>query len=254
MGSIVEIDHVSKFFSDRTGRITTALDNVSLDIKEGEIVSLVGQTGSGKTTLGRITVGLSQPSNGLVRFLGKNITDYKNLKELWKKAQIIHQDPYSSLDQYLSVKEVLDRPLRYLLEIKDTKERTNEIIETLRASGLPEDSMYKRISELSGGERQRISVSRAFIINPLYVVADEPTTMVDAVHRNEILNQIIKFKNAKNASILIITHDISIAVELSNRIAIIHNGKILEVSDVENIKRSDNEYTQSLFKAVQYTL
>ena len=165
---------------------------------------------------------------------------------------MIHQDPYSSLDQYLTVREVLDRPLRYLLEIRDSKEREETIAETLRMSGLPENSIDKRISELSGGERQRISVSRAFIINPLYVVADEPTTMVDAVHRNEILNQIINFKNAKNASILIITHDISIAIELSNRIAIIHNGKILEVSDVESIKRSGNEYTQSLFKAIQY--
>ena len=254
MVSIVEVDHVSKFFTDRTGRITTALDDVSLGIQKGEIVSIVGQTGSGKTTFGRITVGLSQPSKGMVRFEGEDIASYKQLKELWKKAQMIHQDPYSSLDQYLTVREVLDRPLRYLLEIRDAKEREETIAETLRMSGLPENSMDKRISELSGGERQRISVSRAFIINPLYVVADEPTTMVDAVHRNEILNQIINFKNAKNASILIITHDISIAIELSNRIAIIHNGKILEVSDVESIKRSSNEYTQSLFKAIQYTV
>ena len=159
MGSIVEVDHVSKFFSDRTGRITTALDDVSLDIQKGEIVSIVGQTGSGKTTFGRITVGLSQPSKGMVRFEGDDIASYKQLKELWKKGQMIHQDPYSSLDQYLTVKEVLDRPLRYLLEIRDAKEREETIVETLRMSGLPENSMDKRISELSGGERQRISVS-----------------------------------------------------------------------------------------------
>jgi peptide/nickel transport system ATP-binding protein len=244
---VVSFEEVYKYFRDTTGKIITAVDGVKLKIKEDEIMALVGESGSGKTTLGRISVGLIQPSKGRVLFNGKEISDYTK-KELWKRAQYIHQDPYSSLDPYLTVGDVLDRPLKYLLGIDDEKTRREIVQSFLQRAGMEHIPLTTRINRLSGGERQRVLVGRAFIIKPKFVAADEPTSMVDFVHRNEILNMLFNLKKESNSSIMFITHDLSIASYISNRIAIMHKGRIVEFGSKNQVVDTPfHPYTQALF-------
>ena len=153
------------------------MDGVDIDIYENEVVALIGESGSGKTTMGRLAIKLTKASKGKVFFESKNLEGYET-RELWKKAQYIHQDPYSSLDPYLSVREVLERPLGNLLKITDPKERHDIVDDLMNKIGLGYVSTSSKIGQLSGGEKQRILVSRAFLSKPKFVAADEPTTMV----------------------------------------------------------------------------
>lgn len=247
MESLVSFSNVSKYYKDKKGNLVTAVDNVNLSVEKNQVVALVGESGSGKTTLGRMAAGLVRPSKGEVIFAGKEIQDY-NPKELWKKAQYIHQDPYSSLDAYLTVKEVLDRPLRYLAGVNDAKEREVAITTFLQNIGLEHVNLNTKIKRLSGGEKQRILVSRAFILGPEFVAADEPTTMVDFIHRNEILEILMKLRKEYAASILFITHDLSLASYLADYVAIMYRGSIVEYGKADRLlKTPKHPYTQALF-------
>ena len=242
----VKVEHVSKYY--KVGRnIITALEDVNLEIRRGEILAVVGESGSGKTTLGKITVGLVRPSLGRVLIGGKNIFDVKDPKEVWKIAQYIHQDPYSALDPYMTVDEVLDRPLRYLLGIKDRKSRDEMKLEILHRVGLDGAYLHRRIQELSGGERQRVLIARAFIVSPRYVVADEPTTMIDFVHRKDVMDLLLSLKNEFNTSFMLITHDMSVAT-IADNVAVLYRGMVIEYGNFAEIKEKPlHPYTQLLF-------
>jgi peptide/nickel transport system ATP-binding protein len=241
---------VSKYFRDRGRNIVTALDDVSFQIEKGKILGLVGQSGSGKTTAARISVGLTKASKGAVIVDGIEVDKIKDRRQLWIKAQYIHQDPYSSLDPYMTVREVLERPLRFLLNRKpvETKE---PVIQMLHVIGLdPANFLDKRIQELSGGERQRVMIARAFITNPVYAVADEPTTMIDSIHRNSILQLLQRLKKEFNTSFLLITHDLSIAADICDDLAIMQNGKIVEYGTKDIILTNPTQqYTKDLLSA-----
>ena len=249
MSAIVEFSSVSKYFRDRGHNIVTALDDVSFRIEKGKILGLVGQSGSGKTTAARISVGLTKASKGTVVVDGMDVDKIKDRKQLWIKAQYIHQDPYSSLDPYMAVHEVLERPLRFLLNQKhsETIEPINQMMDVI---GLDHTFLDKRVQELSGGERQRIMIARAFIINPVYAVADEPTTMIDSIHRNSILELLQRLKKDFNTSFLLITHDLSIAAEICDDIAIMQRGKIVEYVIKDSVLLNPREqYTKDLLSA-----
>jgi len=243
----VNIVNVSKFFRDKkSGGIITAVDGITLSLKVKTITALVGESGSGKTTLGRITTGLERANKGTVYIEGKEIQKYKSIN-LWQKVQYTHQDPYSALDPYLKVRDVLERPLKFLLGISD-KEQLTEIIENLITKiGMDRTYLDKRNEELSGGERQRILVGRAFIVKPVYVVADEPTTMIDSIHRNVILGIIGDLVKETNAAVMLITHDISVALHMSDNIAIMYNGEIIEKGPTKAVFDEPlHPYTQNL--------
>jgi peptide/nickel transport system ATP-binding protein len=249
LSTVVEFSSVSKYFRDRSHNIVTALDDVSFRIDKGKILGLVGQSGSGKTTAARISVGLTKASKGTVVVDGMEVDKIKDRKQLWTKAQYIHQDPYSSLDPYMTVHEVLERPLKYLLNRKhsETVEPVNEMMDVI---GLDRTFLVKTIQELSGGERQRIMIARAFIINPVYAVADEPTTMIDSIHRNSILELLRRLKTDFNASFLLITHDLSIAADLCDDLAIMQKGKIVEYGSKDSVLQNPREqYTRDLLSA-----
>lgn len=246
---VVEFSSVSKYFRDRGHNIVTALDDVSFRIEKGKILGLVGQSGSGKTTAARISVGLTRASKGNVVVDGMDIDKIKDRKQLWIKAQYIHQDPYSSLDPYMEVHEVLERPLKFLLDQKhsETIDPVNQMMDVI---GLDRTFLQKRVQELSGGERQRIMIARAFIINPVYAVADEPTTMIDSIHRNSILELLQRLKKEFNTSFLFITHDLSIAADLCDDLAIMQNGKIVEYGNKDVVLTNPREqYTKDLLSA-----
>jgi peptide/nickel transport system ATP-binding protein len=246
---ILETKGLTKYFKDRRGAITTAVDDVSLSIEPKEILGVVGQTGSGKTTLGRMTAGLTEPSKGSVILDGANVWKIRNMKSLWKKVQYIHQDPYGSMDPYLTVNELLERPLRYLLDIRgmDASDRISRMMEVV---GIDKSLLTKRIQELSGGERQRVLIARAFITTPVYVVADEPTTMIDFVHRNLVLDLLLRLRNEFNATFMVITHDLSIAADVCDRIAIMQDAKVVELGPKKQVLESPREeYTKALLAA-----
>jgi peptide/nickel transport system ATP-binding protein len=247
LDELLKFEDVTKFFRDKKGRIVTAVDSINLRIQENQVLALVGESGSGKTTLGRMSIGLIQASKGEILFDGKKLRSYKR-RELWRKVQYIHQDPYSSLDPYLTVKEILDRPLRYLTEMNDERRRLETISTFLEGIGLEHIDMNTRVSRLSGGERQRVLVARAFILTPKYVAADEPTTMVDFIHRNEILELLQKVRKDLGSTMLFITHDLSIASFLADYVAIMFQGSIVEYGRrTELLKEPLHPYTQTLF-------
>lgn len=231
--NLLEVDDVYKFFRI-PGGILTAVNNVSFSIDNGEVIALVGETGSGKTTLGRMTAGLELPSKGKIIFNGKDMKSYKS-KDLWRNVQYIHQDPYASMDPLITVYNLLARPLKYLLNINNRNEEKERITEILERSGLDISYIDKKGGELSGGERQRVLIARAFISSPNYVVIDEPTTMIDFIHRNEIIETINNFRNEMGTSMLLITHDISLPSIVAQKIIIFYHGEIVEMGSIDEI-------------------
>jgi oligopeptide/dipeptide ABC transporter ATP-binding protein len=244
--SVIEFRNVSQYFHDKNGGIVTAVDGVSLSVKAGEVMALVGESGSGKTTLGRLSVGLGNPSKGEILLNGENLSKYSK-RTLRGKAQYIHQDPYSALDPYLNVREFLERPLIHIRGLKDPERREAIITKMLDGMGLESFYLSKSLRELSGGQKQRILVARAFVIEPEYVVADEPTTMVDFVRRNEIMALLTNLTSKMGTAVLLITHDVSVASKLSHRVAVMYKGEIVEAGLTnEVLKNPLHPYTLAL--------
>lgn len=251
---VLELRHVSQYFRGANGGIVVAAEDVSFAIREGEVLALVGESGSGKTTIGRITVGLRLPSKGEVVLIGKELRKYRKA-ELRRRAQYIHQDPYSALDPYLSVKELLERPLVHVKGIKDPGRRREMMVAILESMGLDSSFLEKSVHELSGGEKQRILLARAFVISPDYVVTDEPTTMVDFVRRTEIISLLSQLKKKLGTSVLLITHDISVASELSDRVAVMYKGEIVESGKTADVlENALHPYTTALLSVTPKNL
>lgn len=229
--------------------IIKALDGVFINIRRREIVGIVGESGSGKTTLGRVTVGLQKPTSGTVLVKTRNgseidITKTK-LKEIGRYTQIIYQDPYSSIDPIMKVYDVLAEPLK----IRKEKDIDSKIEEAMKLVELPLELLENRVYQLSGGQRQRLSIARAIIVDPEYIVADEPTTMLDASLKGEILKIIKDARERKGISFMLITHELPIAKIISDRIAVLYLGKIVEIGTSSDIiKKPLHPYTQSLIE------
>jgi peptide/nickel transport system ATP-binding protein len=235
---------------------TVAIDNISFEIKKGEIVSLVGESGSGKTTTAKIILRLLPPTSGSVIFEGKDIwKDIKSKKELieyWRKVQLVPQDPYSAFNPSYKVDRVLHQALNLLgIDPQDDIGR-RLIIESLNQVGLePSEVLGKYPHQLSGGQRQRILVARCVILKPKVIVADEPVSMVDASLRGGIMKLFIDLRDLYNTSILFITHDINLATTFSDRVLVMYKGRIVgEGSPEEIIKNSTHEYIKRLIESV----
>lgn len=250
---IIKVENLSVYFTKggvfSKKILIKAVDNVSLSIKNKEILGVVGESGSGKSTLGRATVGLQKPTSGNVylKVDGKEINVGKSsLKNVNKYVQMIYQDPYSSIDPLMRVYDVLAMPLKYRKE----KNIEQKIEDAMRLVDLPLELLENKVYQLSGGQRQRLSIARAVAVNPRYIVADEPTTMLDASLKGEILKIIKDAREAKNISFMLITHELPIAKIISDRLAVLYLGKILELgSSNEIIKNPLHPYTQALIDA-----
>ena len=247
---ILKVKELTKVFSSGRRKVI-AVDHVSFDIHKGEIVSLVGQSGSGKTTTAHMILNLLKPTSGNIVFEDKDIK-YVNKRAYWQNVQGIFQDPFSSFNQFFVVKKVLRDTFKILDKGFNNKEKDRIIVKALEDVNIdPDDVLEKYPFELSGGQMQRIMIARIFIIKPKLVIADEPTSMIDSILRANILELFEKLRNIQGTSIMFITHDIGLAYYVSDRIFIMHNGKIVEEGDAEQVIMNPNHpYTKGLIEDV----
>jgi peptide/nickel transport system ATP-binding protein len=231
-----------------------AVDGISFEIAEKEIFGLAGESGSGKTTTGRLLIRLIEPTAGKIFFRGRDITRLppKELKPLRSRFQIIFQDPYGSLNPRMTIFDIMAEPLR-IFGIKDEREIRERVFKALEDVRLvpPEEFIFRYPHELSGGQRQRVATGRALILNPDFIVADEPVSMLDVSIRADVLNLMYELRDKHNVSFLYITHDLALARHVCDRIAIMYLGKIMEMGTTDQIVEEPlHPYTKALIAAV----
>jgi peptide/nickel transport system ATP-binding protein len=265
LNEILQLDYVKKYFPIRTSikemfrknnqSYVRAVDGVSLTIERGKAFVLAGESGSGKSTLMRLILRAIEPDSGSIIFDGDDITKYegKKLKRFRTNVQMIHQDPYTSLDPRMRVLDVVMEPLTIHNRGKSKKERVEDVLRSLEEVRLEPavDIAEKFPNMLSGGQRQRVSIARSLVLNPKLILADEPVSMLDVSVRAEILELMKNLKDRLRLSFLYITHDLSTARYIGDEIGIMYAGKIVETGPIEQVLSNPlHPYTQALLDAI----
>jgi ABC-type glutathione transport system ATPase component len=251
--ALVEIRNVTKIYahSERARGEVRALDDVSLDIHEGETLGLVGESGSGKSTLGRIVLRLIEANAGTVVFDGINVlaADGGTMRRLRRDMQIIFQDPFGSLDPRLRVLDIIAEPM-VIHERIGRDERRRRAAELMREVGLDESALARYPHEFSGGQRQRIGIARALALRPKFLVCDEPVSALDVSVGAQIVNLLARLQRERKLTYLFISHSMPVVRYLSTRIAVLYRGRIVEIGDTEQITSApEHEYTRALLAA-----
>jgi oligopeptide/dipeptide ABC transporter ATP-binding protein len=253
---ILALDHVSQVFKTRQGKVR-AVDDVSLEVSEGQVLCLVGESGSGKTTSAKIAAGLRRPTSGAVRFHGEDIwrMDRAQFRVYRQAVQYIHQDPYASLNPVHRVADILTSPLLHhgiLRSRSDAVRRATDLLEMVDLTP-PENFLFKYPHQLSGGQRQRVSVARALTLDPKLIAADEATSMLDVSIRVSLLNMLKRLAHDLGVSFLFITHDLAIAKYFawSGHIAVMYLGRVVEFGPTPTIiNMPRHPYTRALLSAI----
>ena len=233
-----------------------AVDGLSFTVKRGEILALVGESGSGKTTTGLCTLGLVEPTEGRILLQGEDVVELahsRQRKELRRRAQIIFQDPYESLNPRQTVFRAVSEPLKVHNLASSQAERVEKVTAALEDAGLKPPSAFlnRYPQQLSGGQRQRVVIASALVLNPSYLVADEPVSMLDVSIRAEILNLLIGLRNEHDITMVYITHDLASAAYIADRVAVMYLGAIVEIGPVEAVLSDPRHpYTQALVSVI----
>lgn len=257
MNKIVKLNKVNKtfiasksFFGEK--KYVHALNDISLEIIRGETLSVVGESGCGKSTLGRVIAKLIEADSGTVYFNGNDITNIssKMMVEHRKEMQLVFQDPYGSLNPRMKVKDIISEPLVVHTKM-NSSDRYNRVIDLLEKVGLNERHAHAYAHEFSGGQRQRIGIARALAVNPQLIIADEPVSALDVSIQAQIINIFMNLQKDLNLTYLFISHDLSVVEVISDRIAVMYLGFIVEIAEKEKIyKNPQHPYTKALLSAI----
>lgn len=254
MSALLEVQHLKKYFDSSRGKVH-AVDDVSFKIEKGTTMGVVGESGCGKSTLGRTIIQLQDSTDGKIIFDGQEVTHSrgKKLRELRENMQIIFQDPYSSLNPRMSVKDTIQEPL--LLSGKYSKKQLEEETERLMDMvGIEKRLRLSYPHELDGGRRQRVGIGRALAINPKFVVCDEPVSSLDVSIQAQILNLLMDLQDEYKLTYMFITHDLSVVRHISHNISVMYLGQMVETSpSVELFEKQYHPYTKALLSAIPST-
>ncbi len=250
---LLEVKNLKQHFGKSTAP-TKAVDGISFDIYEGEVLGLVGESGSGKSTTGRSIIGLYDITDGEIVYQGKTISEIKTpheRKELAKSIQMIFQDPYASLNPRMTVSEIIGEGFDIHGLYKNKTERYERVAELLESVGLNREHANRYAHEFSGGQRQRIGIARALSLKPKFIIADEPISALDVSIQAQVVNLLKALQREQNLTYLFIAHDLSMVKYISDRIAVMHHGKIVELGPASEIYMNPiHPYTKSLLSAV----
>ncbi|WP_159583688.1 ABC transporter ATP-binding protein [Streptococcus halichoeri] len=250
---LVQLKNVSLTFNKGKKNEVKAIDNVSFDIYEGEVFGLVGESGSGKTTVGRAILKLYDISEGEIIFNGESISHLKGkaLHDFRKNAQMIFQDPQASLNGRMTIRDIVAEGLDIHKLTKNKAEREARVQELLDLVGLNKDHVTRYPHEFSGGQRQRIGIARALAVKPRFIIADEPISALDVSIQAQVVNLMQKLQHERGLTYLFIAHDLSMVKYISDRIGVMHWGKMLEIGTAEDVYNHPiHPYTKSLLSAI----
>jgi len=255
---LIQVKDLKKYYPVKTGIIphvtdyVKAVDGVSFSIYEGEILGLVGESGCGKTTIGKLLTGLEKPTEGAILYRGMDILDWtaKEQKKYRTKIQMIFQDPYSSLNPRKHIYEILAAPMLYH-GISDKQTVEKDVKELLEMVGMPQSALGRYPHEFSGGQRQRIGIARALSLKPEFIVCDEPVSALDVSVQAQILNLLKSLQNELQLTLLFIGHGLGAVHYVSDRIAVMQNGRIVELGDAREVfHHPQQEYTKILLNSI----
>ena len=254
--NMIEIKNLRKYFPIKGGFFNKnygevkAVENVNFKIPEGEILGLVGESGSGKTTLGRSIIRLIEPSSGEILYNNSNIIDYseKEMRKLRKDFQIIFQDPFASLDPRKKIFDIISQGLKIHTNL-NKQEIYEKVLTIIKDVGLQEEHLNRYPHEFSGGQRQRIGIARSLVLDPKFIIADEPVSALDVTIQAQILNLILELKEKYSLTILFISHDLSVINQIADRVMVMYLGHIVEVASTKNLfSNPKHPYTKSLIE------
>ena len=253
--TLVEVKNLKKYFNINTGMFASkplkAVDDVSFSIKKGETLGLVGESGCGKTTVGRTLLHLYKPTAGEIWFDDQKIETKKDLIEYRKKTAMVFQDPYSSLNPRMTVSDIIAEPLDIHQMYKTKKERQERVLELMARVGLNSEHANRYAHEFSGGQRQRIGIARSLAMGPEFIVCDEPVSALDVSIQAQVINMFDELQEQMDLTYLFIAHDLLVVRHISDRIAVMYLGKMVELADANEIYHHPlHPYTKSLMSAV----
>ena len=251
---LVEVKDLQEYFPIKTGlfskKILKAVDGVNFSINPGETLGLVGESGCGKTTVGRTLLRLYEPTGGHIYFEGQEVTRH-NIRAYRKKMQMVFQDPYSSLDPRMTVEDIIGEPLDVHKLYKTKGERRDRVLELMGLVGLNAEHATRYVHEFSGGQRQRIGIARALAVNPTFIVCDEPVSALDVSIQAQVINMFEELQEKLGVAYLFIAHDLLVVHHISDRIAVMYLGRIVETAEADELNENPiHPYTLSLLSAV----